>query len=474
MMRELFKILVFGIALMCTCSQVSSAVRLPALISDNMVLQQGRLVHIWGWADKDEVVTVHFGDQKVTAKAGIDGRWMLMLKTLKPGKQLEMNVKGSSGNSITVKNILVGEVWICSGQSNMHWTFSPKHGVLNNEEELANANYDEIRMFTVAKTGTPEPAEDTKGKWLTINRENLLIDGENGASALAYFFGRNLYQQLKVPVGLINSSVGGTPAEKWTKAEVLEASPDLKLLSGKNGASTLYNAMIAPLIPYAIRGAIWYQGESNLDRAFQYRTLFPAMISNWRSDWKQGDFPFGFVQLAPYRYKGQNPENYAELCEAQVMTLKSVSITGMAVTMDIGDITNIHPKNKQEVGRRLGLWAMAKVYGNKKLVYSGPIYKSMSINKNQITLNFEHSGGGLTTYDGKPLVEFTIAGQDKVFLPGKAEVKGNKIVVTNNEITKPVAVRYAWHDDAQPNLSNKEGLPASPFRTDSWKGVTEK
>jgi sialate O-acetylesterase len=356
----------------------------------------------------------------------------------------------------------------------MHWTFSKGHGVLNNEAELAAAHYDDIRMFTVAKGGAPEPAEDVKGEWLTISPENLLVGGDSGASVLAYFFGRDLYKQLNVPVGLINTSVGGTPAEKWTKREALEANPDLKVLSGKGGSSSLYNAMIAPLIPYAIRGAIWYQGESNLDRAFQYRTLFPAMIANWRSDWKQGNFPFGFVQIAPYRYKGQNPENYSELCEAQSMTLKSSPNTGMAVTADIGDVGNIHPKNKQEVGRRLALWAMAKVYGNKKLVYSGPIYKSMAVKGTQIKLSFNHLGSGLGTIDGKPLNEFTIAGTDKVFVPAIAAINGNEIVVSSDKVTNPVAVRYAWHDDAQPNLANKEGLPASSFRTDSWKGVTEK
>lgn len=473
-MRKLVKTLGIGLVCVCLCIHSFSAVRLPALISDNMVLQQGRPAPIWGWADIGEMVTVRLGEQQYTVKAGDNGRWQVVLKKLKPGKILEMSVKGSSGNTITVKNILVGEVWICSGQSNMHWTFSKGHGVLNNETELANANYNDIRMFTVAKGGAPEPAEDTKGVWLTINRENLLVGGENGASVLAYFFGRELFHKLNVPVGLINTSVGGTPAEKWTRRQVLEDNPILKSLSGKGDASTLYNAMIAPLIPYAIRGAIWYQGESNLDRAYQYRTLFPAMIANWRSDWKQGDFPFGFVQIAPYRYKGQNPENYPELCEAQTMTLKRSPNTGMAVTADIGDVTNIHPKNKQEVGRRLALWAMAKVYGEKKLVYSGPIYKSMKIKGKQIVLNFDDCGSGLKSGDGKPLVEFTIAGADKLFVPAKAEIIGKTIVVSSDKVANPVAVRYAWHDDAQPNLANKEGLPASSFRTDSWKGVTEK
>jgi sialate O-acetylesterase len=232
--------------------------------------------------------------------------------------------------------------------------------------------------------------------------------------------------------------------------------------------------MIAPLIPYAIRGAIWYQGESNIDRAYQYRTLFPAMIANWRADWKQGDFPFGFVQIAPYRYTDQNPEYYAELCEAQVMTLKSSPNAGMVVTADIGNVGDIHPKNKPEVSRRLLLWAMAKVYGYKQLVYSGPIYKSMKIKGNQIVLNFDYCGGGLKSGDGKPLSEFTVAGADKVFVPAKGEIIGKTVIVSSDKVANPVAIRYAWHDDAQPNLANKEGLPASLFRTDSWKGVTEK
>ena len=231
--------------------------------------------------------------------------------------------------------------------------------------------------------------------------------------------------------------------------------------------------MIAPLIPYAIRGAIWYQGESNIGRAYQYRTLFPAMIANWRADWGQGDFPFGFVQLAPYPLWTSNPACCAELREAQLMTLKSMPNTGMAVTMDIGNVKDIHPKNKQDVGRRLALWALAKVYG-RELVYSGPIYKSMAVEGDKIRLQFDHVGGGLTASDGKPLVEFTIAGADQKFVPAVAQIDGNAIVVHSDQVAQPAAVRYAWRDEATPNLANKEGLPASPFRTDAWKGVTEK
>lgn len=279
---------------------------------------------------------------------------------------------------------------------------------------------------------------------------------------------------MHVPIGLINSSLGGASAEQFTSREALEAVDELKSLTSKEkSGSTLYNSMIAPLTQYPIRGAIWYQGEANRARAFQYRTLFPVMIASWRSAWGQGVFPFGFVQIAPFRWKGENPANYAELREAQLLTLKSVPNTGMVVTMDIGDVKDIHPRNKQEVGRRLSLWALAKVYGQKEMVFSGPIYKSMKTRGDKIQLYFDHKGSGLTSSDGKPLTEFTIAGPDQEFMPARAEIIGKKVFVSHEDIDNPVAVRYAWRDDAKPNLSNKEGLPASPFRTDTWKGVTE-
>ncbi|MCX6877600.1 MAG: hypothetical protein NTW21_27885 [Verrucomicrobia bacterium] len=330
------------------------ALNLPQIFSDNMVLQQGLPVPVWGGADKGEDVTVTLAGQSATTKTGDDGRWKVVLKELKPADDpLDMAVTGSSGKSITLKNILVGEVWVCSGQS---------------------------------------------------------------------------YR---------------------------------------------YNGMIAPLIPYAIRGAIWYQGEADVPRAYQYRTLLPAMIANWRADWGQGDFPFGIVQLAPYRYGDQNPVNCAELWEAQSLTVKNVPNTGLAGTMDIGNLKDIHPLNKQYVGKRLALWALAKAYG-KTLVYSGPIYKSMTVETNKIRLQFDHPGGGLTASNGKPLVEFTIAGADQKFVPATAAIDGASVVVQCDQVAQPMAVRYAWHDDAQPNLTNKEGLPASPFRTDTWKGATEK
>ncbi len=290
-------------------------------------------------------------------------------------------------------------------------------------------------------------------------------------SAVGFFFGRHLYKDLGVPIGLIRTAWGGTPAENWTKKEVLESHDILKSLVGRG--SKLYNAMIHPLIPFAIRGAIWYQGESNCSRAFQYRTLFSAMIKNWRDDWGQGDFPFGFVQLAPFRYGGKDPACCAELWEAQVMALKGLPNVGMAVTTDITTLRNIHPPNKQDVGLRLGLWAMGTVYGKKDLVYSGPIYKSMKVDGDKIRLEFDHTGGGLASSDSEPLKDFTIAGEDQKFEPATATIDGKTIVVQSDKVKKPVAVRFGWYDTATPNLINKEGLPASPFRTDKWKGVTE-
>ncbi len=411
----------------------TAAVRLPAVIGDNMVLQRGQPVPIWGWAGKGEEVTVAVAGQSLATKADDQGYWKVVLAKLDVGQPLEMTVNDSSGSRLVLKNILVGEVWVCSGQSNMEL---PQCACKNAQAEAAAAQYPKIHLFTVMKTNAPQPQIDCIGKWVECSPATV-----GGFSAAAYYFGRDLFQKLGVPVGLIHTSWGGTPAQFWTSNRVLEANPALRPLVP--GGSGLYNGMIAPLIPYAIRGAIWYQGESNIGGAFQYRTLFPAMIANWRADWGQGDFPFGFVQIAPFFYGGQDPALCAELREAQLLTLKASPNTGMAVTMDIGEVKDIHPKNKQDVGKRLALWALAKVYGQ-TLVYSGPIYKSMAVEGRKIRLQFDHVGGGLISSDGKPLVEFTIAGGDQKFVPATAEIDGCSIVVHSDQIAEPVAVRYAW------------------------------
>jgi sialate O-acetylesterase len=450
-----------------------SAVKLPRIIGDNMVLQRDQALPIWGPAEKGEEITVKIADQTVTTKAGADGKWKVSLKKLKVGDPLEMTVRGSSGDEIKVKNILVGEVWLCSGQSNMEMGV----GACDNaNEEVAKADYPNIRLFMVPNTRATEPAADVNAEWLPCSPQNIAVNGWAGFSGAGYYFGRQLHKELKVPVGLIDSTWGGTPAEQWTSKKTLEADAALKPLLQKHpDTCTLYNAMIAPIVPFGIRGAIWYQGEANVPDAYLYRTLLPAMIGNWRTDWAQGDFPFGIVQLAPFDYGQQEPAWWAELCESQYLTSKNVPNVGLAVTVDIGNIKDVHPTNKQDVGKRLALWAMAKVYGKAKdVIYSGPVYKAMKVEGGRIRMEFDHLGGGLVARDGKPLTEFTIAGDDKKFVPATAMIDGDNIVVSSPEVAAPVAVRFAWRDDCSPNLSNKAGLPCGPFRTDTWKSLTDR
>jgi sialate O-acetylesterase len=424
-------------------------------------------------------------------------------------------------NTITLHNVAVGEVWVCSGQSNMEMAVGSSArawgGVLNADQEAAAGNYPLIRHFTVKKAVAGQPQKDVEGQWVVASPETV-----PEFSAVGYFFGRELHKALGVPVGLIDSSWGGTPAEAWTSTPALEAVPELKPLlddwsqkvaaypraleqfqqelnpweqaaekaegEGKPAppppkmppdprsnpwrAGGLYNGMIAPLTPYAIAGAIWYQGESNADRAYQYRKLFPTMIQDWRHAWGEGDLPFLFVQLANF-IQGGVKTAWAELREAQSMTL-SLPKTGMAVTIDIGDPYDIHPRNKQEVGRRVALAGEALAYG-RKVVYSGPLYESMSVEGPSVRLRFKHVGGGLVAKGG-PLKGFEIAGEDRKFVAAEAKISGDTVVVRSaaGRLPHPAAVRYAWADNPECSLYNKAGLPASPFRTDDWPGVTLK
>ena len=510
---ETMVFIVVGILLFVNAGAAWADVKLPAVISDNMVLQQGRKLSIWGWAQPGEevMVGVSWHSMKWAVVADKDGKWMFKILPPKTGGPYEMTISGK--NTIKLKNIMVGEVWVCSGQSNMQMTVQSSN---NPEQEIAAADYPNIRLFTVARKVATEPQSDCDGSWTLCSPATV-----PGFSAVAYYFGRELHKKLDVPIGLIHTSWGGTPAEAWTKREALEkvadAAPILeryddvmarypkamtehkqKVNDWKKAAEKaraegkkvpraprapfgpehhhspagLYNAMIAPLVPYNIGGAIWYQGESNASRAYQYRKLFPAMIRNWRSDWGLGDFPFLFVQLANFKAVKPQPaeSDWAELREAQLMTL-ALPKTGMAVIIDIGEANNIHPKNKQDVGRRLALWALSRNYG-KKLVYSGPIYKSMRVMGNKIILDFKHIGGGLVAGGDEPLKGFAIAGMDREFVWADAKINGDSIVVSSDKVTAPIAVRYAWADNPVCNLSNKEVLPASPFRTDNWPGIT--
>ena len=507
-----FRTFLFCLITLCVAHQsVRSDVELPSLFSDNMVLQQGMKARVWGKADPGEKVTVTLDRKKATATADEKGNWAATLGPLKSGGPFTLTVTGN--NTITLNNVLVGEVWVCSGQSNMQWAVNQS---ADPEREVAEANYPNIRLFSVPRTVADTPRDSVVGAWSECSPQTV-----PGFSAVAYFFGREIHRALEgVPVGLIHSSWGGTPAEAWTSLPTLEAEPQFKPLldwwneelvksdnqtkdyekkmaewkqaaesakargeqppnppqaptdqrNSPNRPASLYNAMIAPLTPFAIRGAIWYQGESNASRAYQYRKFFPTMIQDWRRAWGKGDFPFLFVQLANFRNNWTDPRSWAELREAQLIAL-SLPSTGMAVAIDIGESLDIHPKNKQEVGRRLALAARAVAY-RRRLTYSGPIYKSMSISRDVIRLRFTDVGRGLVAKGG-PLKGFVIAGKDRRFVWGDAEIKGKTVVVRSKYVPQPVAVRYAWWDDPVGcNLYNAEGLPASPFRTDVWPGVT--
>jgi sialate O-acetylesterase len=508
-MKKLFTILI------TTCLVFGSffahaTVKPNSLFSNNMVLQRGVIVPVWGTAKDGESVTVEFAGQKQNVVAS-NGKWIVKLSALKEGGPYEMTIKGE--NTVVIKNILVGEVWLCSGQSNMGFPLRAVRAI-NNYSKVTDVlkdaqNYPLIRQFSIPlikNTAVPELIDDVNGKWKLCDSTSA-----RDFSAVGYFFARELYKKLKMPIGIINSSYGGTACENWMSKETLESFPELKsiftnyekameeypkkleefkknekyLLEGfkrdsadaknynremprkpsapmspaeRGGPTGLYNTMIAPLIPYAIKGAVWYQGEANGSRGLQYRTLLPALINNWRSKWKIGDFPFLIVQIPGWK------NHFPELREAQLMTWQKVPNTSMTVINDCDDSVDVHPGNKQPVGERLSLAARAVAYGE-KIEFSGPVYESMKIEGHNIVITFSHVGKGLFAKDGE-LKDFTIAGSDNKFVPAKAVITGKTVVVSADSITKPVAVRLGWNLTPQINLYNQEGLPATPFRTD--------
>jgi sialate O-acetylesterase len=435
------------------------------LFTDHMVLQRGLKVPVWGTANPGEKVTVQFRGQKVSATTGQDGKWKVELKKLEAGGPFEMTIS-SPNSKIHLKDVLVGEVWVCSGQSNMEQALLNTNGA---KEAIAQADNPRLRLFTVRRFSAKAPQRDLPVGKEPRTWQKCTTVTVPGFSAVAYYFGRDLQKALGVPVGLIHSSVGGTAAERWTSKKALEAHAATKDLRG----SDLFNGMIAPLIPYAIRGVIWYQGESNAGRAYEYRTLLPVMIKNWRTDWKQGNFPFLIVQLAPFMKIQAEPgeSQWAELREAQLLTTLTVPNTALAVITDVGEENDIHPRKKEPVGARLALAARALAYGE-PIVYSGPVYHAMKVEGNKAILSFEHTGGGLVARGG-PLVGFTIAGKDRKFVKAEAEIQGDKVAVWGPGVDEPVAVRYGWANYPVVNLWNKEGLPASPFRTDDFPTSTQ-
>lgn len=467
---------------------LAADVRLPALFSDNMMLQHEMPLRVWGWAEPGEAVTVSIADQTVTATADADGTWRLKLKPMKAGGPFEMTVKGK--NTITIKNILIGEVWLASGQSNMEMSVG---GCDNLDYETNHADYPGIRYFSFNNKIRYQPTNDVKGNWIVCRSDTV-----RGFSATAYFYARTLHTNLGVPVGILRSTWGGTPAEAWMPIETLAASSEFyELTNGLTSAmakypnpdavtntkeiiqlrmttTTLFNGMIAPLTNYVMRGAIWYQGENNAgprSRAKQYRRLLPLLITSWRERWDIGDFPFYLVQLANYQAKSTEPgeSGWADLRESQTAVL-AVTNTGMAVIIDIGNTTNIHPKDKQTVGYRLALPALAKTYGVSGIVYSGPQYRSMKVDGSTVRLSFDHIDGGLIASNAiaGSMPGFAIAGKDKKFVWAKAVIDGARVVVSSEKVPVPAAVRYAWASNPDVGLYNRAGLPATPFRTDDW------
>jgi sialate O-acetylesterase len=490
------------------------------LFTDGMVLQQGTACRVWGDAAAGEAISFSLdaGPQSTASKqpvsADADGKWRFTPPVLKAGGPFTLTISGKT--TVTIKDVYVGEVWVASGQSNMGMTVNASAGA---DEARKNAKNPKLRLFTVKHNiaDAPHrtvPVDRSGGRWREAGPDTI-----GTFSAVAYYFGRELQQALDVPVGIIHTSYGGTRAEAWTSRRVLEADPIYRdefpdaatvadryqkaldryksavaahekavaraKAEGKeppraprppaepgkdpNAASVLYNGMIAPLVGFGIKGVIWYQGEANTGRAEEYANLFPMMIRNWRDDWKQGDFPFLFVQLAPYQKIEKEPSDtpLARLRESQLVTARKVKDTAMAVITDVGDEDDIHPKRKEPVGHRLALAAEALAYGQ-KVESSGPVFDKMTVEGSRAVLSFTHVGSGLEAKDG-PLTGFTVAGQDRKFYSAEAEIKGDTVVVWSKQVEKPAAVRFGWANYPVVNLCNRDGLPASPFRTDSWE-----
>jgi sialate O-acetylesterase len=403
-------------------------------------------------------------DSAVAAKGNKNKKWLVEIPTPSAGGPYTLVI--NAGKTVFIYGVMIGEVWLCSGQSNMEmplkgWEDQP---ILNSDAAIASANFPNIRFFQVERASSEVPLDDCVGQWTMSTPETAAE-----FSAVGFFFGRELFQKLNVPIGLIHSSWGGTPSEAWTSPEAFKDIPDfnerIEKLEDREEyeyPSVLYNGMIHPLLPYTIKGVIWYQGESNTYDPALYAKIFPAMIFDWRMLWDIGNFPFYFVQIAPYIYE-KNRDSLG-LRQAQLEAMQ-VENTGMVVTMDIGDLKTIHPANKEEVGKRLALWALAKDYGFNTLVCSGPVYRDKIIEGRNVRILFDYVGSGLTSRGGR-LSNFEIAGADKRFVSAAAYVAGDTVIVSSSRVRNPVHVRYLWSDKAQPSLYNRDGLPASPFITD--------
>lgn len=507
-----------GLSMLALLSGGPSAqanVKLPALFGDHMVLQRDQKDRVWGWADADEEVTVSIAGQSKKARADKDGKWLVTLDPLPAGGPYTVLIKGK--NEIRLDDVLVGEVWICSGQSNMQWDVARAD---DGDLEALAAKDSGIRLISVPQVGTQTPKDDFHGKWQVCTTENV-----KDFSAVGFFFGRQLRQTLDVPIGLIDDAWGGSACEAWIRRDLLASdakyqplmekwekieadhktaqaayekalaewntaaekaksegkpapekpkAPENNLMGGNSRPANIYNGVLKPTIGYGIRGAIWYQGESNAGRAYQYRDLFPLMIKSWRDEWGIGDFSFYWVQLADFLVEKPEPGDsaWAELREAQTMTMGKLPHTGEAVIIDLGEAQDIHPRDKQNVAKRLARWALAHDYGV-RVPHHSPTFKSKEIEGNKIVVTLGHPGNGLRAFDVPEVRGFTIAGEDKKFVKAQAKILGkDKVEVWADGVSSPVAVRYAWADNPVCNLYTTDGLPVTPFRTDDWPGAT--
>lgn len=507
------------ILLAAFASSAFADVSLNNMFGDHMVLQQGIKNKVWGKADPGEQVTVTLGGQSHSTTAAADGAWHVFLDAIQEyGGPHTLTVKGK--NTVTFNDVLIGEVWVCAGQSNMQWSVNQAN---DPDVEKAAANFPNIRLISVPQVGTQEPQWNFNGKWQQCSPETV-----GGFSAVGYFFGRQLHQTLGVPVGLINNAWGGSAADAWVKREKIAAHPTLKAIherwvkmeealptamqefekkmaewkplaekakaegkpapnqpgrpdgqmKGNARPGNIHSGVLTPSIGYGIKGAIWYQGESNAGRAYQYRELFPFMIKSWREEWGLGDFPFYWVQLADFKAEKPVPaeSDWAELREAQTMTMKALPNTGEAVIIDIGEGKDIHPKNKQGVAKRLARWALAETYKVPGIACRSPLYKGMEKQGSKVVLSFDNVGAKAADwrpFDVAEPIGFTIAGADKKFVPAKAVILADgRIEVSSEAVAEPVAVRYAWADNPVCNMYSAAGLPLTPFRTDDFPGVT--
>jgi sialate O-acetylesterase len=525
---RLVRVLLCAVAFTAPAAAVRADVKPHPIFTDNMVLQQGVETTVWGKADPGEEVTVGIAQgttgAAVKTTADKDGNWKAKLPASKPGTDYTLLFKGK--NQILLKNVAVGEVFVCSGQSNMEWSVNAGE---DPARVKAEAKHPDIRLFTVNKRTAAHPINDQNDlghftKWVECSPETV-----GNFSAVAYHFGVKLQKELGVPVGLIHTSWGGTPAQAWASVEALDAEPTLKYYAdaaraaakaydsydpkaalanyekalekwkvdaekaktdgkpvpkaptkpgtkpqdlGPGTPGVLYNAMIHPLLNFTVKGAIWYQGESNAGKAYEYRTLFPTMISDWRKKFGT-ELPFFAVQLAPFWDGDSNGVRYAELRDSQLYTTKKLPKVGIAVITDVGNEKDIHPKPKQPVGERLAISALGIAYGKKNEIM-GPLFKSLKVDGTSAVLSFDHVGQGLTVKGDEPLTGFQVAGEDNVFHPAKAAIQGDTVIVSSEKVSKPVSVRYGWVNFAKPTLNffNKDGLPASPFRTDDLPYTT--